>query len=549
MLADSPLITPERLAVAQWAVASALLGLMAVCLPLAVASAARELRAWGRRPALAVLGAAAVAAVLRWVVAPKAIATVFIGYRATNEAIRLFPVPHYGIGTATFYNLVFGALPADHLTLMWTNAVLGVLTLPLLAALAGRLLREPRAGAVFAWLLALTPLFVRNDASDANNVPLLLWLTSGLLLWTEGLGTSPGPGRVAGEGSRWASVASLVPLTLAVVSRPEAPLLLVALLPLVTATHGVRRAPWRDPVVIGAAVVAALLVVPHALHVERSIHMLRGRDSLPGPLLMWPTTNPRQHAALHPLLYPVSLLAFAAFAFVRPGPVGRWRLLALLVAAEVAHSLTLADCDWANVARVGVPEALLLTMIAALGAVRLVEAVPWRRAAAVGVAVAFVGAAVPTAFQLFRPTNERTEELLVEEALDHVATQTPLLLLRPGSRQEGERFTHLFFPDYRLGPEQVSMAIGRFLTRPDWRTPVWAFLGLRCYARFRSWGTPAPEGTQEREACARLRREHRLEPIFERTVPNHGDVWIPYYGTAPELLVGLYRVLPPDASP
>ena len=530
-------LTPQRLATAQWAVASALLGLMALCVPMAAASAGRQIRGWGRRSAWLVLAATAVAAVLRWVVAPKAIATVFIGYRATAEAIRLFPVPHYGIGTATFYNLVFSALPADHRTLMWTNAVLGVLTLPLLAALAGRLLREPRAGVVFAWMVALIPLFVRNDASDANNVPLLLWLTSGLLLWTDGL-----------SGSRAALAAALPPLTLAVISRPEAPLLLVALVPIVTAIHGVRRPPWRDPLLIGLAVLAALAVVPHALHVERSIHMLRGRGSLPGPLLMWPTTNPTQHAVLHPLLYPVALLALAAAAVVRPGALGRGRAIALLAVAELAHALTLADCDWANVARVGVPEALLITMLAALGAVRLVELTRgrWALAAAVGIAALVAGAAVPTAHQLFRPTNERTEEQLIEEALDHVAGQGELLLLRPGAREEGEQFTHMFFPDYRLGSGQVSQPIAAFLARPDWRSPVWAFLGLRCYARFRAWGTPAPPGEQQREACARLRAEHTLEPVFERRVPNHGDVWIPYYGTAPDLLVGLYRVLPPS---
>jgi hypothetical protein len=39
-----------------------------------------------------------------------------------------------------------------------------------------------------------------------------------------------------------------------------------------------------------------------------------------------------------------------------------------------------------------------------------------------------------------------------------------------------------------------------------------------------------------------------LEPVFERKVDNHGDVWIPYWGTSPVFDVGLYRVKPPPAA-
>jgi hypothetical protein len=35
-----------------------------------------------------------------------------------------------------------------------------------------------------------------------------------------------------------------------------------------------------------------------------------------------------------------------------------------------------------------------------------------------------------------------------------------------------------------------------------------------------------------------------LEPVFERVIPNRGDVWLEYYGDAPTLKVGLYRIRP-----
>ncbi|GMV41347.1 MAG: hypothetical protein AMXMBFR64_30630 [Myxococcales bacterium] len=530
------LFSSQNLAMAQWAVAATLLGLMAACVPLALMVVRREVAGWGRRSVWTLAGAVLVGAVLR-LLAPKLIATVFIGYRATAEAIRLFPVPHYGIGTATFYNLVFSFLPADHLTLMWTNTVIGILTLPLLAVLAGRLLREPRAALVFAWIVALLPLLVRNDTSDANNVPVLLWLCTGLLLWLDGL-----------DGSRWSAVAAMPALMLVAISRPEQPLFLTVLLPLVTVMHGVHRAPWRDPVIVVAALLGAALLVPHVLHVLQSIDLLRSRGSLPGPLLMMPSWEPHRHAVLHPLLYPPPLLVLALVPLILPSPIGRLRVLALIAIALFAHVVTLSDCDWANAARVGVPEALFVTMLASLGAVRVVDRVRAGRLVAAGLIGALVaGTAARTAIQLWQPTNERTEEALVEEATA-LLPGGPLTLLKPGAKERDERFTHLFFPDYRLGPEQHSMAITEFLERPDWRVPVYAFLGLRCYARFRPWGLPAPEGTQERRSCAELRASMRLEPLFERTVPNHGDVWIPYYGTAPELLVGFYRVYP-DGEP
>jgi hypothetical protein len=66
---------------------------------------------------------------------------------------------------------------------------------------------------------------------------------------------------------------------------------------------------------------------------------------------------------------------------------------------------------------------------------------------------------------------------------------------------------------------------------------------MRCYAEFRSRGVAAPEGDDLHPSCARMHEAFVLEPVFERRVTNHGDVWIRYYGTAAELQVGLYRVV------
>ena len=62
-------------------------------------------------------------------------------------------------------------------------------------------------------------------------------------------------------------------------------------------------------------------------------------------------------------------------------------------------------------------------------------------------------------------------------------------------------------------------------------------------------GTPPPKGEDRRAACLEMERRFDLEPVRERVVENRGDVWIEYYGDAPTLRLGLYRVLPKRAAP
>ena len=179
-------VTPwdEVLASLQALCAMLLLGVSLLALPRAYARAYRVLSESGSVGWVVVAGMVT-AACLRWVLAPKTLATLFIGYRWTEQCIDLYPIPHYGAGAAGAYHALLSVLPHDHLSLMWVNAVIGVLAIPLVAALATRLFEDRTTGAVAAVLLALVPLFVRNDTSDANNVPALLWLMGGLLLLDE----------------------------------------------------------------------------------------------------------------------------------------------------------------------------------------------------------------------------------------------------------------------------------------------------------------------------------------------------------------------------
>src|SRR5205814_5583037 len=111
----------------------------------------------------------------------------------------------------------------------------------------------------------------------------------------------------------------------------------------------------------------------------------------------------------------------------------------------------------------------------------------------------------------------------------------------------GSMHTHGYFPDYLVTPpsrDGTVASIRDFIEQPDWSAPAFFYFGMRCYAEFRPAEVPPPHGDNLQAPCARMRERYRLEPVIEREVPNRGDVWLEYYGDAPTLRIGLYRVQP-----
>ncbi|MCB9730683.1 MAG: hypothetical protein H6746_19590 [Deltaproteobacteria bacterium] len=542
------MISSHSLQVAQALVSSALLGLTVVCLPLALARAARVFAdPAARRDRLVVpllLAAIALGALLRLGLVPHRLATVFIGFQRAHEAIDLVPFAHYGAGASALYHVAFQFLPAGHRTMMAVNAVCACLTLPLIAAFAARLFRDRLTGALTALLVALVPVFVRNDTSDANILPCLLWAFAGLVLWLEHLDDRrPLP-----------LAAATVLLALAATGRPELPALLPLLLLASAALHpaGLRPLLSRPVLLAGAAFLA--LIAPHVLHVAHAIGWLAATDALPGAdaqHLANPSRLLFDHNLLaHPSLFPLALtlLGLAAVALPptrRPALV----LLALIVATLFAYAV---DLDDSNLARVLVPAALLMTMLAA-------ATLSWLRSRPRGllwlsIALTLTAlSAVPSAARLFAPTNEAQEERLIDALPALLPGDTPytLVVRGPGDTDEANpdsRFTHLYFPAYAFepprGPGEV-WTIDAWRESPRWDRPAFFYLGFRCYAEFRSQGGPPPRGDNLRPSCRAMQQEFRLVPVSELELPNHGDPWMPYYGDAPTLRVGLYRVTPP----
>lgn len=535
-----------QLQLAQILIAALLLGLALVALPRAYLRAWRFWSEGWDSPVRVVAGAVVLAAVLRWLVAPHAIATVFIGYRLTQQAIDLLPVGHYGAGTSAFYHLIFRIAQSDHHTLMWVNSIVGVLSLPLWATLGARLMGDRRTGAFFAFIVAALPLFVRNDNSDANNVPTMWWLVAGLVLWEEYLS----------ERSRVALVAAASMLTLAAVSRPEMPMMAAMLVVIVHVASCSSARPWREPLAWGLVAIAGLLIVPHMLHVMDAISGLRERSSLPGfsaeRLRTLPHLLGSRNAVLDNGMYPLPLVlaALGAAAFF---PVRRWAPVAL--AAFVAVVLYIVDLDRANMARVHVPAAVLTSLLAAGTLACLWERLsrPVWRAAGGGLLLLSL---IPSATTLFAPTNDDAEERLVQATMV-VLPKGSFTFVRQGfADRDAERdpygLTHLHFPDYLLraeGRQGRSRTVAQFMESPSWEMPVYFFAGMRCHAVFRPESIEPPKGEDLQPACRLMHEQFRLEPVIEWDEPNRGDVWLNYYSDASTLRIGLYRVFPGGTPP
>lgn len=526
-------MSSELLASAQTLVAMALLGVALLAVPRALLLSWESYAGapFARAMALAAIG---MAALLR-LFAPFGLATVFVGYRWTQQCIDLYPVPHYGIGGAAFYHALLAFLPHDHLSLIGTNAVVGVLTVPLVAALASRLFEDRRAGAFAALFVAVVPLFIRNDTSDANNVPILLWLVAGLVLLEHHARTR-----------RTSSlVLSLCLLSLAAISRPEMPAVAFVWSAVVVLGSASRRELLADWKLWLALAAGAVLVVPHTLHIFGMVGELQGRSSLPG--LSWhELARPyyllvESDTLVEPRLFPIGVFGLAVFALVRPPALIRGRVWLLGAATLLTLLAYFPDIDRANMARVHVPAALLTALLAGLGAVRATRS----RAAELALGIVVALSILPTAWTLWRPTNEAAEETSIRGALAVLPAQGAFTLVRTSfeDRPPDDRLTHEHFPDYLLDPERARiLSVSEWEQRPDWSQPAYFYFGMRCYARFRTPDLPSPTGENLQPHCARMSRRFRLVPVREWSWSNRGDVWIHYYGDAERLRLGLFRI-------
>ncbi len=371
----------------------------------------------------ALLGALVAAALTRLLLAPLRLVMLYIGYQLTAQAIALQPIPRYGAGVPAFHHLLLQRFGADHHTILVAHAVLGVATLPLLAALVHAYHRSARTTVIAALLWALVPAFIAHDSSEAVTVPILFVVLAGLLLFSEAVV----------ERRPLALTGAVALMTLGMVSRPEIPVLAPIAALCLAVGLSIEGLRWSLPRLLLLLPATALLLVPHAVHVLESAAMLHAQDSLPMGRY---TTSFIHVSVLDPKLYPALLWPFAlvaALPFVTTRaaegegrPAYQKNLLLLLVAA-LDFGLTWVDLDPANILRVQVPGAIFVALAAASGLdaawVRLeVEAVkPGKiqgksRQITIAAVALLALSALPCLRASFQKTNEDEEESFVRAA-------------------------------------------------------------------------------------------------------------------------------------
>jgi hypothetical protein len=500
----------------QLPVAWVLIALMLPCMALAYARAWPALRFLSRGAGMALVGAVVAGAVLRWVVAPHRLIALYTGYDLTSSALALQPIPRYGAGSFALHHLAMQALGADHRSVLWLHAVLGVASLPLWAAAASRLLGRSRAAVLLVWLLALLPTVVVHDTSEANTVPILWWLAGILVLLIDAL-----------DKRRPLELTAAILLAgLCMISRPEQLLLVPFVMLAVGFAHGgLAGLRWLLAAGWPAAMAVVFLCLPQAVHVGERAALLKARHSLP----LMQSVSFAWVGVVDPLLYPALLWPFT-FVAIRERAL-RGLVVALLASATLAFALTWADLCPANIARVQVLGSVLLMIPVALGieagASHLIRGTTRGRALiAGGVALAIAASFVPPWLNAMEQTPEDQEEAFVREALDKLPEQ-PVQLVRLGygdvdSTHKGT-LVHLYFPDYLFEDRGHRVREARDWRRAPGPEPAFFFLGVRCYTPERPYRESVPARIPLRPVCREMLDLPGAEVVLQRDLVSPGD--------------------------
>jgi len=522
---------------------------------------ADDLGGLSRRRALLCGGGLALALLLRLAV-PGAMVEVFTGYGLLDAVAQGGPVPKYGAGQAAFLAPLFALVGMSEQAVFALHAVLGSATVGLWAVLVSRWRSDAVRPAVqtvelstgsgpapgnhardFAlplalWAGATLPLLLWHDRSEAATVPAAFALALALVHAQQAQPDQHGlPERIG----------AVLALALAAHTRPELLLSGPLLLAWVVRAHGTWGPLWRTPTFL-----ALLLLAPQVWHVAgRGIHHAAAGD-LPAlwtlPLTL-PVVLPSHHLALWPHAFPLAATILGVWGGYHAWRQARDRSLVrmLAVAAVVLVVPALADPVVVSLPRLQAPLLGLWAAGAATLATRWLAGKP-RRLQVWG-AVAWVLTALATVPWVFRRDNADYEAELLSAVAQHLTGKRGTLHLL-GYDDEGADKVSRHQPAYRFRPPYAYLRVRPLRELPPVADaePRWVLLGVRCHARHREPGTPAPLHLDQ-PACGRIRQRRDLQPIFERTLANRGDVHFSWWPRQPRLSVGLYALGSTTGSP
>ncbi len=527
----------------QVAVTAALWLAVLLLLPLVGQAAIRRWRALESTERWIVALAAAGGLLLRLVV-PLRLVMIFMGYRLAAEVAQFTTVPKYGAGSFVLYRAAYALFGPSHHTLVGVNTVLGAVTVPLAALLLPALGARRRSAAIAAGLLAFLPIFVKDHRSESLLVPAVFVLVAGAHLLL----------RALEEQRRAPLFASLPFFAVAVVTRPELILVAVAL-------------PWMFGWIVGgeaprfllraslpAGLLLGLAVVPHLVHVLGVTAEQLARGALPALdlALVYKTVGGlfRENAVASFRYFPIPLTALAVAGAV----IGAGRLRRIVLGPTLLGlgwiALYYMDLPPPSIPRLHAPGALLITLAGSASLPLLASRLPWKahHACALGILIV-LASSIPSALCLWAPTNEDTEEWLVHRAIASLP-DAPVCFVRLGDKDPPPPSkTHRYFPDYLLRPPHRDDRIYGIEAwfahgRRECNRPAFFFLGLRCYAIYDENRVARPGRPVLVEACEQLLMRHRLDPVFEEEVPNHGQNTFGYWPEVERFRTGLYRLSP-----
>jgi hypothetical protein len=499
-----------------------------------------------RRARRALLAALALALVAH-AMAPSVMVMVYGGYGQVGELVGWQPL-RYGAGANWLYGPWLELFGADHGIVQGINRVYGLLTLIFVAAWAERC--APRTGGLVALALALSPILWRDHGSESILVGGMMMMSAGLF----GLA-------LVRRGALASSVLAIPCLALAAMTRPEFALFSLPLAGLswwmVRERANLDRAGWTT---LALAVGAALFLAPSALgYLAGSTRWMVETGALPGleslgSRLVGDGLNPGRAfwdlAHWMPMATIPLALAAAAWRGTRVLGIG------LLLTGLAWMAFTRVDLPAVSIPRVHAPVAVLLTVLAGVGAGRLLDAVErssWagKGRAVLGLVLALWWCAdIPMITSwLYAPTNADAEEVLLratEEAIDGEGICLATLDTRdapPRGKTPRAWPSYLFTgrdrPLRLLGLGEVKGARG---ICPG---GIYALLGMRCYMALRDEESeqPPPRGSPRVQGCSEFMSRWELEEVVGFDARNHGDVAYPMYPDGETLPIGLYKVL------
>ena len=478
------------------------------------------------RPYPMVLGVLGIGAALRLLIPPRMV-EMGIGYQLTRYADTL-TLPRYGAGTTTLHHAIFEVFGVDHLVMINTHRILGILTLPLATAAGLALLnlkKEQRypVAMVLASLLSLTPILVKSDATESNLVPILFALWVAIWAWERR------------EGFASASL-TLFGLMFVVLSRPEMAVVGPGIWLILSR-------PWRrrvgmlgvlTPLVAVAAI--QLSFIQDVVSWETSVQSLHLGKTLTLDRVLDVGLN---NALFDPTIVPALLapLALAALWIGGPKPT----LLSCLIGGLGWVYIYAVDLSAASQPRLHIVVVIAWSIPAALALGSL-----WltRRRTAMALAVALLLSASATIPTLWAPSNEDTQEVLFERLRESLPSDSPYVLAtltRSDAPDEPGHYTHRHVPSYRFKDGTIA-SLGDLERWIDGDAEVFYFQGTSCYAKL----LRAARGESGLlPACAAVAKMYRLDPVWRDEVVNHGNprhLELGYYGDDPLFNVGLWRV-------